>query len=102
MRWKGRQQSSNIEDRRVSAGKKCSRQSSVGGIKIGSIGFFVMLLINLCTGQGQNFMAIMAIMGDVSQVSSGTANTSNKNTARSAIDEGGEFVSIILKDTESF
>ena len=44
----------------------------------------------------------MAIMGDVSQVSSGTANTSNKNTARSAIDEGGEFVSIILKDTESF
>lgn len=99
MRWKGRQQSSNIEDRRVSAGKKCSRQSSVGGIKIGSIGFFVMLLINLCTGQGQNFMAIM---GDVSQVSSGTANTSNKNTARSAIDEGGEFVSIILKDTESF
>jgi len=96
MRWKGRAQSHNIEDRRRSVGG--SRKPSSGGMKIGGIGFFIMLLIFLFTGQGQNFMDTMV---GSSGPSPGTNHSSNQERLPSGSDEGGEFVRVIVKDTEN-
>lgn len=97
MRWKGRAQSTNIEDRRRSVGGNRSRRPSSGGMKIGGIGFFVMLLIFLFTGQGQNFMDMM---GSGSQTGSGTTSSNQGNLSPSS-DNAGEFVKVIVKDTEN-
>jgi len=98
MRWKGRAQSRNIEDRRRSVGGNGNRRPSSGGMKIGGIGFFVMLLIFLFTGQGQNFMDMM---GGSPESGSGTISNSNQGAPSSGTDDGGEFVKVIVKDTEN-
>ena len=98
MRWKGRQQSNNIEDRRQSAGGNGNRRPSSGGMKMGGIGFFVMLLIFLFTGQGQNFMDMM---GNESQMSPVTTDNSNQRNVQTGSDDGREFIAVILKDTEN-
>lgn len=99
MRWKGRARSSNIEDRRPGAGgNEQRRKPSGGGMKIGGIGFFVMLLIFLFTGQGQNFMDMM---GNGAQMDAGTTNPGSSNSVQTSSDNGGEFVSVIVKDTEN-
>ena len=98
MRWKGRQQSNNIEDRRQSAGGNGNRRPSSGGMKMGGIGFFVMLLIFLFTGQGQNFMDMM---GNESQMSPVTTNNSNQSNVQTGTDDGREFIAVVLKDTEN-
>jgi len=98
MRWKGRAQSRNIEDRRRSVGGNGSRRPSSGGMKIGGIGFFVMLLIFLFTGQGQNFLSGMV---ESPQSGSETISNSNQGSPASGSDEQGEFVKVIVKDTES-
>ncbi len=98
MRWKGRQQSNNIEDRRQSAGGNRNRRPSSGGMKMGGIGFFVMLLIFLFTGQGQNFLGMM---GDESQMSSGTIDNSSQSSVQTGTDNGREFIAVVLKDTEN-
>lgn len=99
MRWKGREQSRNVEDRRRSVGGNGSRRPSSGGMKMGGIGFFVMLLIFLFTGQGQNFMDMM---GNSSQTGSGTISNNNQgNLSSGGSDNGGEFVRVIVKDTEN-
>ena len=90
MRWKGRKQSTNIEDRR---GGGSSR--SKGGAKVGGVGFVVLLLIYLFTGQGQNFMDNMG--GDASGISG--SNTSGQ-AGLGINDEGKEFIAVVLKDTE--
>ena len=90
MRWKGRTQSRNIEDRRHGSGGQ-RRPSS--GMKIGGVGFFIMLLVFVFTGQGQNFMDMMG--GNDTQISSDQMNS------RSGTDEGKEFIGVILKDTEN-
>jgi predicted metalloprotease len=90
MRWKGRKQSTNIEDRRGGNSRGTSR--SKGGAKVGGVGFVVLLLIYLFTGQGQNFMDNMG--GD-------TSFTSNNTQSGAGIDdEGKEFIAVVLKDTE--
>ena len=98
MRWKGRQQSNNIEDRRQSAGDSGNRRPSSGGMKMGGIGFFVMLLIFLFTGQGQNFMDMM---GNESQMPPVTTDNSNQRNVQTGTDDGREFIAVILKDTEN-
>ena len=99
MRWKGRAQSSNIEDRRQSAGgNRSSRRPTSGGMKMGGIGFFVMLLIFLFTGQGQNFLDNM---GGGTQMGPGTSNTNIQSpSVQSGSDDGREFIAVVLKDTE--
>ncbi|PWQ95915.1 KPN_02809 family neutral zinc metallopeptidase [Leucothrix arctica] len=90
MRWKGRKQSTNIEDRR---GGGSSR--SKGGAKVGGVGFVVLLLIYLFTGQGQNFMDNMG--GDASVISE---NNTNSQAGSGINDDGREFIAVVLKDTE--
>jgi predicted metalloprotease len=68
-------------------------------MKMGGIGFFVMLLIFLFTGQGQNFMDMM---GNESQMTSGApSDTSNQTNIQTGTDEGREFIAVVLKDTEN-
>jgi len=96
MRWKGRAQSSNIEDRRGGGGG--NRRPSGGGMKVGGIGFFIMLLIFLFTGQGQNFMDMM---GDGAQMNTPSGDVSNQGRVQSGTDNGKEFIGVVLKDTEN-
>jgi predicted metalloprotease len=67
-------------------------------MKMGGIGFFVMLLIFLFTGQGQNFMDMM---GNESQMSPVTTNNSNQSNVQTGTDDGREFIAVVLKDTEN-
>jgi len=98
MRWKGRKQSSNIEDRRHSAGGNGQRRPSSGGMKMGGIGFFIMLLIFLFTGQGQNFMDMM---GGEAQTGAGGTSVPNSSNIQPGTDDGREFIAVVLKDTEN-
>jgi len=91
MRWKGRKQSTNIEDRRGSRGGSGRRS---GGVKVGGIGFFILLLVYLFTGQEQN---LMDIVGSNTQLGGNQSATSHNNQAN---DEGKEFIAVVLKDTE--
>lgn len=79
MRWKGRAQSDNVEDRRGSGGKVMAG----GGIGVVIIAVIVMLM-----------------GGDPSQVIQG-APTGGQNASQPIDDEGKEFVSVVLKDTEN-
>ena len=99
MRWKGRKQSSNIEDRRGGQSGYSNQRRPSEGMKIGGIGFFIMLLVFLFTGQGQNFMDMM---GDGSQMngSSTQAPTQTTSAGTSSSDEGKEFIGVVVKDTE--
>ena len=93
MRWKGRKQSSNIEDRRGNASG--NNRATKGGAKVGGVGFFILLLVYLFTGQGQNFLDNMG--GDTPF----NSNTSSPNHVNNGInDEGKEFIAVVLKDTE--
>lgn len=93
MRWKGRKQSSNIEDRR--GGNSGGYKRTKGGAKVGGVGFFILLLIYLFTGQGQNFMDNMG--GDTSLSS---ANAPTSQAGSSVNDDQREFIAVVLKDTE--
>jgi len=90
MRWKGRKQSTNIEDRRGGSSSGYSR--SKGGAKVGGVGFVILLLIYLFTGQGQNFMDNMGT--DLTTIN----NTNQTNSGTD--DQAKEFISVVLKDTE--
>lgn len=82
MQWKGREQSSNVEDRRFGGGK------IAGGLGCGSI--VILLLVYLLGGDPLQFMQQMDTGSEQS-----TTTTQSKPT-----DEMGEFVSVVLKDTE--
>ena len=80
MKWRGRQQSQNIEDR---------RGSGRGGAQIGGVGLILVLVIGYFLGV------------DVTPLLQGGAITSGGTTEVTAEDEAaGEFVSVALRDTE--
>ena len=84
MKWQGRQGSDNVEDRR---GMSPGRMAIGGGI-----GTIVIVLIILLLG------------GDPSQVVNtmeGTTTESGPVTTTAEEDEMAQFVSVVLKDTET-
>lgn len=86
MKWRGRQGSDNMEDRRGMSGGKLA----VGG---GAIGLIV-LLINMFMGGDSS-----AVMNEILQQQQG--QSSQQEVPLSEKDkEMGQFVSVILKDTE--
>lgn len=87
MRWRGRRQSTNIEDRR---GRRVGRPAKMGGI-----GFLVMLAIMWFLGADP--MALLGMAGK--EVLSGGGQTSYEQQAP-ANDEGAQFVSTVVADTE--
>ncbi|HAY33425.1 MAG TPA: neutral zinc metallopeptidase [Ignavibacteria bacterium] len=84
MEWKGRDQSSNVDDRRRSTGK------TVGGL--GCLGTIVMLLL------------VWMLGGDplqfLQQVGTQSPQTQQTHQPSAAEDELAQFVSVVLKDTE--
>lgn len=84
MEWKGREQSSNVDDRRRSTGK------TVGGI--GCLGTIIMLLL------------VWMLGGDplqfLQQVDIQPQQTQQQHKPSAAEDELAQFVSVVLKDTE--
>ena len=87
MRWQGRRQSSNVDDRRGSRGKKIA----VGG----GIGTIILVIITLLSGGD---------LGDVLRLVTGDGNTTSVNSAPAATsaeeDQQADFVKVVLADTE--
>jgi predicted metalloprotease len=81
MEWKGRRQSGNVEDRRGATGGKVVG----GGIGVIVIALLVMVL-------GGDPMAVLSGAGQGSSVAAPTGSGID--------DEGREFVSVVLADTE--
>jgi len=85
MEWKGRDQSSNVDDRRRSTGK------TVGGL--GCLGTIVMaLLVWLLGGDPLQFLQ--------QQVGTQSPQTQQTHQPSADEDELAQFVSVVLKDTE--
>ena len=91
MRWRGRQQSRNVEDRRGTRGGT-GRRVAVGG----GIGTIIMALIAIFV-LGQDPMQVLS--ETMSQPASQPPQTSATSSA--AEDEAAQFVSVVLRDTET-
>lgn len=85
MRWQGRQKSSNVEDRR--RGRTVRRTGRTLGV-----GTIIMIIIALISGENP-----LNLLMQLQQ--SPQANTSEQ-VAQDGNDELGNFVSVVLKDTE--
>ncbi len=85
MRWQGRRQSSNVEDRRSSSG----RNIAVGG----GLGTVVIVVLTLLFG-GNPADLLQQIQFNEPQQTSAPAGTDGEN------DELAQFVSVVLADTE--
>ncbi len=87
MRWKGKPQSTNVEDLRGSGGGFIKRKTK----SIGGVGFFVMLLLYLFFGQGNNLVDFME---------GATEQTQSSRQSSGKSDEAKEFIGVILKYSE--
>ena len=87
MRYKGRRQSSNIEDRRsLSTGRKV-------GISGGVLSIVIVIVFVLMGGDPQTILSLMQSGSDYSATS-----TEYQPTAQE--EELAEFVAVVLADTE--
>lgn len=86
MRYKGRRQSSNVEDRR---GMSTGRKVGIGGI--GSV--IVMIIVVLLGGDPQTVLNVM-------QQNQGVAETETNYQPTAHEQELAEFVGVVLADTE--
>lgn len=83
MKWKGRQRSSNVEDRRGMGGK------GIAGIG-GGVGIILLIVITLMGGNP------VELLGDLT--GGDQQNTTYEETAQEK--EAADFVSVVLADTE--
>jgi predicted metalloprotease len=87
MRYKGRRQSSNVEDRRgMSSGRKVGLGGGIGTIVI-------VLIVVLLGGDPESAMELM-------QTGQGTTQTTQNYQPTAHEQELAEFVSVVLADTE--
>ena len=84
MKWRGRRQSQNIEDRRRGGGRKAGGVGVVGLLAVLAIGYFT----------GMDVSGLLGGSGGAIQTSSGSGELSAEDKA------AGEFVSVVLADTE--
>ncbi|WP_298256051.1 neutral zinc metallopeptidase [uncultured Litoreibacter sp.] len=89
MRWKGRRGSRNIEDRRMQSGSR--RVGKAGGV--GGIGLIAVLVIGYFLG-----IDVSPLLQNVD--GSGGQQVSVDTRISQADREAGEFVSVVLADTE--
>lgn len=90
MKWKGRKQSSNIENRRTSSSKKKVGIGGIGGILIGLV---IMYLNNDPT------MLVNSTKEMIQNSSSSSQSSSNQNISKEEL-ELEKFVGVVLQDTE--
>lgn len=96
MRWRGRRQSSNVEDRR---GRRGGLPIGGKGAGLGCGGLLLVIVFALITGQDP--LQLLEIVGGATQGPSQTA-PANPSTGpgTSGGDELGEFASVVLASTE--
>ena len=87
MRWRGREQSSNVEDRR-----SVSRRTAVGG---GGIGVLIIAIVAMFLGADGNTIA--RLLGRAG----GGVNRNQQQQAPPVDDSAAEFLSVVLRDTET-
>lgn len=88
MKWRGRRGSENIEDRRGRGGGRAARAGGVGGV-----GLIVILLIGWFLG--------IDVSGFVSQTGGGGQVQTSSGEMSAEDRAAGEFVSVVLADTET-
>ncbi len=93
MRWQGRQGSSNVDDRRGGSGSSGGRKAA-GGIGIGSIIIVILAMIF-----GFNPSSLLNILGDGGGALA--APTTQSTPGDQPSDQMGQFVSVVLKETEN-
>ncbi|MEL6108551.1 MAG: neutral zinc metallopeptidase, partial [Planctomycetota bacterium] len=92
MRWRGREKSTNVEDRRLTGGGK----KAVAG---GGIGFIILVLLSLFFGNNRNFQNLVQQQQQIQQQqAAGGLDPAAELTPEEM--ERGEFASVVLKDTE--
>ncbi len=107
MRWQGRRQSSNIEDRRGAGGGgggfdggfTRTRIPMGGGVtRAGGGGIIgILVILGICWFLGINPLALLGSGGDVP---AGSRTTQTQSSTPAANDEGRQFVATVLADTE--
>lgn len=95
MRWQGRKQSQNVEDRR---GGGSSTGRKVGG----SFGIGTILIVIFALIMGKNPADLLQLLGGGQDISGSSAPSSQGpvTTGNAAEDELAQFVSVVLQDTE--
>jgi predicted metalloprotease len=94
MRWEGRQQSSNIEDRRG------MRMPGGRGAGFGCIGLLAVLVISMLTGADPR--QLLGLLGLVEQIAPPQAQQQEvPEGPPPANDPQAQFVGVVLKDTET-
>ncbi len=91
MRWRGRQQSTNVEDRRGMGGAMGGRPMAVGG---GCLGLVLVVVFVLMGGDPRVFLQQGAPPG-------AQAPAENQARAGGEDDQLGEFSKVVLRDTEA-
>jgi uncharacterized protein len=113
MRWRGRRQSSNVEDRRGQGGGFGGGLGGLGGgrMRVGlpgggrgaggglGIGTIVVLLI-LAWAFGINPLAMLGGLDSGSPIQVGPPSSTQSGEIGAPTDEGGQFVATVLADTE--
>ncbi len=96
MKWKGRQGSRNVDDRRGGGGNTRGRRRGKRAGGLGIVGVIVVIVFSLITGQNPlNFMG-----------NTGTTNTAQQSSQQAKPKSAGQneqlaqFSKVVLKDTE--
>ncbi|WP_375560499.1 neutral zinc metallopeptidase [Bernardetia sp. OM2101] len=94
MRWKGRQGSDNVDDRRGgSGGRRMGGTAGKAGLGIG--GVIIVIIVMLLGGDPSAFLEGGYVSSGQTENQVTTTNTNEKPN-----DEMGQFASVVLKDTE--
>lgn len=88
MKWRGREKSTNVNDRRGQSGG----MPNFGGFKMGTGGVILLLVLYLVFGDG--------IFGGPSGPGAGIQNGQGTPITSEKEEEYKEFISVVLKDTE--
>ncbi len=93
MRWEGREQSSNIEDRRG------MRMPGGRGAGFGCIGLLAVLVISMLTGADPR--QLLGLLGLVEQIAPQAQQQQVPEGPPPANDPQAQFISVVLRDTEN-
>ncbi|NBN65525.1 hypothetical protein GWI72_18365 [Microvirga tunisiensis] len=97
MRWKGREESSNVDDRRGGGGSRVPRAGVRAGGSLGIGGVVAILLLSWVTG-----ISPLELLGALEEGGSPPAGQHQTTAERPAgEDELARFVSVVLADTEN-
>ncbi len=88
MQWKGRRESSNVEDRRSGGGAK-------RGAALGGVGTILVIIIALIMGKNP-----LQLLQTVGNMTGGTATDQTQPTGPQVDDEAASFVKVVLADNE--